>query len=40
VEQVRHDDEQAIRGQLVGDQLGVDEAVADHIGEQQDGALG
>lgn len=40
VEQVGHDDEVAIGRQLVGDELGVREAVADDISEEQDGALG
>ena len=33
VEQVGHEDEIAIRGELVGDELGVVEAVTDHVGD-------
>lgn len=32
VEEVRHYDEVAIGGELVGDELGVDEAVAEYVG--------
>jgi hypothetical protein len=32
VEEVWHDDEVAIGGELVGDELGVDEAVAEYVG--------
>lgn len=40
VEEVRHDDEVAVGGELVGDELGVDEGVADHVGKDEDGVLG
>lgn len=39
LEQVGHDDEVAMLGELVGQKLGVDELVADHVGEDQDGML-
>lgn len=40
MKQIRHDDKVAIGCQLIRDQLGVDETVADHIGQQQNGPLG
>lgn len=40
MEEVGHDDEVAIGSQLVGNQLGIDEAVSDHVGQQENGALG
>ena len=36
VEEVRHQDEVAVGGELVGDELRVDELVADHVGDQED----
>lgn len=33
VEQIGHEDEVAIGGELVGDQLGIVESVADHVGD-------
>ena len=36
-EDVGHVGEVAVRGELVGDQLGVLEAVADHVGDDEDG---
>lgn len=40
MEQVGHNDEVAVRRQLIRDQLGIDEAVADHICQQENGPLG
>lgn len=40
VEQIGHDDQVAISGQLVCDQLGIDEAMANDVGEEEDGASG
>lgn len=37
LEQVGHDDEVAMLGELVGQKLGVDELVADYVGEDEDG---
>lgn len=36
MEEVGHADEVAVGGELVGDQLGVDEGVADDVGEEED----
>lgn len=36
VKQVRRNDPVVICCELVGDELGVDEAVADHVGEKED----
>jgi hypothetical protein len=36
MERVRHDDKIAIGRKLIGDQLGIDEAVPDHICEDED----
>lgn len=36
MEEVGHADEVAVGGELVGDQLGVDEAVADDVGQDED----
>ena len=40
LEEVGHDDEVAVGGELVGDELGVDELMADHVGEDDDGVGG
>ena len=39
-EHVRHYDEVAVGGELVGDQLGVDEFVPDHVGDEEDAEIG
>lgn len=36
MEEVGHADEVAVGGELVGHQLGVDEGVADDVGEEED----
>ena len=36
VEEVGHADQVAVGGELVGDQLGVDEAVAEDVGDEED----
>lgn len=40
LEEVGHDGVVAVGGELVGDQLGVDELMADHVGEDDDGGGG
>ena len=40
VEKIGHDDEVAIRRELVGDQLRVDELVADNVGQDEDREVG
>lgn len=40
LEEVGHDDVVAVGGELVGDELGVDELMADHVGEDDDGGGG
>jgi len=40
LEEIGHDDEVAVGGELVGDELGVDELMADHVGEDDDGGGG
>jgi len=40
VEKIGHDDEVAVGGKLVGDELGVDKAAADDVGEDEDGVFG
>jgi hypothetical protein len=40
LEEVGHDDVVAVGGELVGDELGVDEFMADHVGEDDDGGGG
>lgn len=40
LEEVGHDDIVAVGGELVGDELGVDELMADHVGEDDDGGGG
>ena len=40
MEQIRHDDQVSVRGELVGDQLGVDDAVAEDVGKEEDGVVG
>jgi hypothetical protein len=40
LEEVGHDDIVAVGGELVGDELGVDEFVADDVGEDDDGGGG
>lgn len=40
MEQVGHDDKITVRSQLIRNKLGVDEAVADDIGQQKNGPLG
>lgn len=37
MEEIGHDDVVAVGGELVGDELGVDELMADHVGEDDDG---
>ena len=39
-EKVRHQDEIAVGGELVGDELCVDKAVADYVGYQEDAVVG
>ena len=40
LEEIGHDDEVAVGGELVGDELGVDELMADHVGKDDDGGGG
>lgn len=40
MEEVRHDHEVAIGSELIGNELSVDESMANHVGEYQDGILG
>jgi hypothetical protein len=40
LEEVGHDDVVAVGSELVGDELGVDELMADHVGEDDDGGGG
>jgi hypothetical protein len=40
LEEVGHDDPVAVGGELVGDQLGVDEGVAHYVGQDDDGVGG
>lgn len=40
LEKVGHDDPVAVGGELVGDELGVDEFMADHVGQNDNGGGG
>lgn len=40
VEKVGHDDQVAVRGELVGDELLVDEFMAEHVSQEEDCILG
>lgn len=40
MEEVGHDDEVAVGGVLVGEELGVDVLVADYVGEEEDCVFG